>query len=56
MYRLGDLPRGKQGIPIDKRKTSQVHLTRETAYWDPDMLVEVKLPSPIQTSEAHIVC
>ena len=55
MYRLGDLPKEKQGVPIYTRKPGQEQWTRETAYWDPDLLVEGKLPSPIQTSEAHIV-
>jgi hypothetical protein len=55
MYRLGDLPKEQQGIPIYTRKPGQTEWTRELAYWDPDMLVEEKLPSPIQTSEAHAV-
>ena len=55
MYRLGDLPKEKQGITIYTRKPGQSAWTRETAYWDPDMLVEGKIPSPIQTSEAHAV-
>lgn len=55
MVRLGDLPREKQGIPIYTRKPGQTDWTRETAHWDPDLLVEGKLPSPIQTSEAHAI-
>lgn len=55
MVRLGDLPREMQGVPIYTRKPGQEEWTREMAYWDPDLLVEGKLPSPIQTSEAHIV-
>jgi hypothetical protein len=55
MYRLGDLSQEKQGVPIYTRKPGQEQWTRKMAYWDPDLLVEGKLPSPIQTSEAHIV-
>jgi hypothetical protein len=55
LVRLGDLPKDKQGIPIYARKPGQDDWTREMAYWDPDLLIEGRLPSPIQTSEAHIV-
>jgi hypothetical protein len=55
LYRLGDLPKEKQGVPIYTRKPGQEQWTREMALWDPDLLVGGKLPSPIQTSEAHIV-
>jgi hypothetical protein len=55
MVRLGDLPNEKQGIPIYTRKPGQEDWTREMAYWDPDLLIDGKLPSPIQTSEAHAV-
>lgn len=55
MYRLGDLPRERQGVPIYSRRPGEHDWTRESAFWDPDLLVRDKLPSPIQTSEAHIV-
>jgi hypothetical protein len=54
-YRLGDLPKEKQGVPIYTRKPGQEQWTRETASWDPDLLIRGKLPSPILTSESHIV-
>ena len=38
-YRLGDLPKEKQGVPIFTRKPGQEQWTRETAFWDPDLLV-----------------
>lgn len=55
MYRLGDLPKEKQGVTIYTRKPGKHEWTREIATWDPDLLVKDKLPSPIQTSEAHII-
>lgn len=55
LVRLGDLPKDKQGIPIYTRKPGQKDWTRETAQWDPDMLVGEKLPSPILTAEGSIV-
>ncbi len=55
LARLGDLPKERQGIPIFTRKPGQTDWTRETAYWDPDLLVGEKLLSPILTSEAHVV-
>jgi len=54
-HRLGDLPKEKQGVPIFARKPGQQQWTRETAYWDPDLLVGGTLPSPIMTSESHIM-
>jgi hypothetical protein len=54
-YRLGDLPKEKQGVPIYTRKPGQEQWTRETVTWDPDLLIGRTLPSPIMTSEAHIV-
>ncbi|MBM3804281.1 MAG: exo-alpha-sialidase [Acidimicrobiia bacterium] len=48
-------------MPIFTRKPGQEHWTRETAFWDPDLLIRAEmrgqrqLPSPIHTSESHIV-
>lgn len=53
--RVGDLPKERQGVPIYTRKPGQEQWTREVAFWDPDLLVSGRLPSPIQTSEAHVV-
>jgi hypothetical protein len=54
-YRLGDLPKEKQGVRIFSRKPGQEQWTPEAAYWDPDLLVGGELPSPIMTSESHIM-
>jgi len=53
--RLGDLPKDRQGVPIFTRRPGQDQWTRETAYWDSDLLVGGDLPSPIMTSESNIV-
>jgi len=53
--RLGDLPKEQQGVPIYSRKPGQNEWTRETATWDPDLLVGGAIPSPILTSESNVM-
>jgi hypothetical protein len=46
-YRLGDLPRELQSIPLYRRKPGEDKWTEEEAYLDPDLLVKDSLPNPI---------
>jgi len=39
-YRLGDLPRDQQGIPMFTRKPGEEKWTEGKAFWDPDTLLQ----------------
>jgi hypothetical protein len=49
-YRLGDLPRELQAIPLHTRKPGQDYWTEEKAYLEPDILVKNSIPNPIDPS------
>lgn len=46
-YRLGDLPREQQCVPLLTRKPGQEQWTEEKAYLDPDILVKNSIPNPL---------
>jgi len=46
-YRLGDLPREVQAIPLYTRKPGESAWTSEKAYLEPDILVKGSIPNPI---------
>lgn len=59
-YRLGDLPKEMQSVPLLTRKPGMTKWTEEKAFWDPDMLVKEHeyLPMPLTMgwlTENHIL-
>lgn len=59
-YRLGDLPREMQSVPLLTRKPGEEKWTEEQAFWDPDVLVKDhdQLPMPLTMhwlAENHVM-
>jgi hypothetical protein len=52
-YRLGDLPRELQCVPLFRRKPGADVWVEEKAYLDPDLLVKDCLPNPISASDCR---
>jgi hypothetical protein len=54
-YRLGDLPREQQGIPLFVRRSGEESWSAETAYWDPDTLLTSQVVGIPQGGGARLV-
>ncbi|MDA0659975.1 MAG: sialidase family protein [Planctomycetota bacterium] len=54
-YRLGDLPRDRQAIPMFTRKPGEEHWTEGQAFWDPDTLLRSQVVGVQEAGRTRLV-